>query len=245
MAWTSLSFSYGSVLTSTKMTQIYDNMTAICPLAASGTFGTLLKYTLITASDAAWAKQTSTTYIVFQMAAGAGGGGGGSNGANPAWSGTDGGVGGTTSFGSLYSIAGVGYGSGGIYSGANGYHVGYYDVSAGVIPYVFPTGTGVSLGVTDGAAGAGVKSKFGAAGVPGGGAPAIGAGASGGATAGNGGGSGGGTGASPITPLYVITSPSATYNLTIGAGGAAGTNPNGGTTPTVGGGGFIEIWEYA
>lgn len=29
MAWTSLSFAYGSVLTSTKMTQLYDNLTAL------------------------------------------------------------------------------------------------------------------------------------------------------------------------------------------------------------------------
>src|SRR4030067_746088 len=77
MAWTNLTFAYGSVLTSTKMTQVYDNMVAIAPLYASGNFGTLISVTTHTATNATWAPNASTKTMVVIAVGGGGSGGGG------------------------------------------------------------------------------------------------------------------------------------------------------------------------
>lgn len=66
MAWTTLSFAYGSILTSTKMTQLYDNITA----QANGDSGSPQQQTAGIADDAVTAAKidgpaAATTYDIF------------------------------------------------------------------------------------------------------------------------------------------------------------------------------------
>ena len=77
--------------------------------SGSNIIGTLLRYSFITTSNSAWAKQADTTCIVVCGAGGGGGGGGGSRGGTPA-DGFQGSPGGDTSFGTyiFYSVKGSG-----------------------------------------------------------------------------------------------------------------------------------------
>lgn len=67
MAWTSLNFAYGSVLTSTKMTQLYDNITAVtngdtgAPQIKGASFQYQTGTNLIARSDVSLNQATSIT----------------------------------------------------------------------------------------------------------------------------------------------------------------------------------------
>lgn len=109
MAWTNLTFNYGSVLTSAKMTQMYDNMVAISPLYASGNFGTLLAFTRITSTNAAWSPNASTKKMVVLVVGGGGpGGAGGAGLSGTAYGeGGGGGSGGRKEWGVSTSVSGT------------------------------------------------------------------------------------------------------------------------------------------
>lgn len=203
--------------------------------------GSFLKYTLITASNAAWSPDALTKKLVINIAPGAAAGGSGANGADAAWSGGAGAQGGNTSFGSFTIKATDMVGTGGAYTGGNGSCAGYqsyrHDICGGLT-------AAEMTGVTNGEGGRGADSKFGLAGKFNiARASAIGAGAYGGVSQGNGGGAGGGSAASPVEQ-HIINNPSGTYVVVIGAGGLQGYSSHG-QWGQIGGQGFVEVWEYA
>jgi len=114
MAWTNLSFAYGSILTSAKMTQLYDNGVAIAPNFSKGKFGTLYNYQEILATDSAWAPTSGTHSLIVCCVGDGGGGAGGPGGINTNFAG--GGGAGEKKWAEIDSVSGtyvVRVGSGG------------------------------------------------------------------------------------------------------------------------------------
>lgn len=123
MAWTALTFSYGSVLTSAKMTQMFDNLAAMAAadLGAPLVRGKIVQVTTITATNATWTPNANTSKIVVLCV-----GGGGAGGGVGTYSGTsyygEGGQAGTHNWGYIASVSGtyaatIGTGGAGVSNG--------------------------------------------------------------------------------------------------------------------------------
>lgn len=181
------------------------------------------------------------------------GGGSGGSGSSPLTSGSNGGVGGTTSFGtSLLSATGGGATGSTLVGGAGGTAT----ITAPAYGSAF-TGTrgndadnnsnsvvgdrGTTGGVS-GFGGAGAACSENSAGLA---APANSGGGGGGAGSGNSATtlSGGAGGAGGFIDAFV-PSPSATYTYSVGAAGTAGAAGSGGNVGGAGGAGYIEVTEF-
>lgn len=229
MAWTSLSFAYGSVLTSAKMTQLYDNLSA---LSESGAPNYATHKQIFTAGGT-WTKPSNVgaNSLIFVecwgggaggQSAGGGGGGGGAYcaklflaselGATETVSiGAGGGTsvaGGDTSFGTLVTAYGGGYGASSIGGGGGG--------TAGAGAAAGAGGTGYGIAGTD-VGGAGGSSAVGGNSFWGGGGGGA-TGYAGGKSTHGGGGGGGSSGGAGLSLLGGDG----------GAAGAAGSTPGGG-----------------
>ena len=212
----------------------------------------LLRYTRITASNAAWAKLPETKTIVVEVCGGGSGGGGGVLG-SAAGGGGAGGEGALPVKGTLaatsatYSVT-IGGGGAGAISGVG--NVGGVGSNSSFDAIVGPgsklggrnlVSAGVKAIQPAGGGGGGVGTNAGDAGANGGGAGQIANGA--GAAAGsfcNGGGGAGGSGGSVLSAPGI----SAAANSAAGGGGG-GAGSTSASDGGAGGSGFVDVWEYA
>lgn len=168
MAWTNLSFAYGSALTSTKMTQLQANFAAMAAgdsgsptivnatnLTGSGTVsntatggalltsvGRLVAFTAITATNATWSPNAATTrMVIFEVGAGSGGGQGTLGAGYYGYGGKKG----TTAWGVCNSVSGTYAATIGV-GGAGGTSAGDGSVG-GTTSFI---GTGISLSAVGG-----------------------------------------------------------------------------------------------
>jgi hypothetical protein len=175
------------------------------------------------------ATYTTPSGVSHLWVRGCGGGGGGGR--------TAGGAGGTTSFSASTMSATGGNGGSGVAGTAASGGIGTngqvnYRGNDGIPTFASPAGAGMFFPPMSG----GASPLFG--GANGGAAGETNSGAGGGITPFSGIGSNGATGAAGGCFERIVTSPSASYTYTIGAGGTAGTNG------FVGGSGVIVVWEF-
>jgi hypothetical protein len=193
-------------------------------------------------------------YIRVRMV---GGGGGGSG--SGSTTGTAGGTGGTTTFGTSLLTANGGAGYTNTANPAQG--GGTATLGTGVIGTAIQGGTGRAGGFTrvafDASGGSGAASPFGGAGGGGGGVQSISTTAAGVAAVANTGSGGGGAGVLNLINHYIggggsaggyidaiIVDPADNYNYTVGAAGTAGTAGTAGFAGGAGGSGYIEVTEF-
>ena len=168
---------------------------------------------------------------------------------------SDGGAGGSTTFGDHTANGGIGASNVGASTGATGGPGGGATIGAGAIGVVIRGGGGGGSGGTSNASGVGMGGGLGGSSFLGGGTPGTstlgnahapypntggggaGGGGSGPGDAGAGGGGGGGLD-------IVIASPAATYSYAVGAGGAVVAGVAGKATPGAGASGAIYIEEH-
>lgn len=187
MAWTNLTFSYGAILTSSQMTQLYNNITTVAPLFGSGKYGTLIGCTKFTANNATWSPNAATKTIIAEVVGGGGAGGGAAYGSS---AGGEGGHCGARNIGISTSVSGT-YA---IVVGAGGAGVTADDGGSGSASSV--TGTGLSVSAAGGLGGVyntSIRGSHGDSGVGVGGVGALTTDAVGGAAAANSGAGGGGS----------------------------------------------------
>lgn len=222
----------------------------IAPTVQKFTSGSAATYTLPTSPF-------KPKYILVEMCGGGGGGGGGSgSGGAP----TDGGTGGTSTFGTQLScVGGTGGGQGnGTSTGAGSGGIGgTATLGSGPIG-IATSGNGGGAGTDTGLSGSGGSGGTGGANFFGGGAPGIGAdnstggapiansGAGGGGASGrkanNGSGGGGGGGGGYVRAILI--NPSSTYTYTVGAAGSAGAAGTSAAAGSAGAAGIIMVTEF-
>ncbi len=202
-----------------------------------------------TSGSGTYTRPTSPTPLYLRVKMVGGGGGGGGSGTA---SGSAGGTGGDTTFGSNTASGGGGGGATGSQAGAGGgVSVGTGTTVASVVGSGGDGGSAQTGSNQTVAGGAGGSSFFGGAGKSGGYNQAAGAGATNSGGGGAGGGSnnvvGAAAGAGGGSGGYIeviVTSPSGTYSYAVGAAGSAGSAGTSGLAGAAGGSGVIVVEEF-
>ena len=206
------------------------------------------QFTKLTSGTGTYTTPTGATYLTVEMVGGGGGGGG----SNTTGGSSAGGNGGNTTFGSSLLTSNGGGGAG--YSGTNPGGTTTVSSPADGIGITGSAGASPGIGYTSSiiyaSGGMGGCSPFGGAGQN---QWATNPGQNAATNSGSGGGGGGGAATAAVPGggggsggyvKAIITSPSASYSYSIGAGGTAGVAGTGGYAGGTGGSGLIIVTAY-